>query len=59
MPAQLPFTPAESKKLVAKVVEGAEAYMGAQVPTVRVNSCLDCPVTWCAFLVGSNTWVVM
>lgn len=44
---------------VARVVEVAEASKGAQVPTVRVNSCFDCTVTWCAFPIGEKPWVVM
>ncbi|MEK7848788.1 MAG: hypothetical protein AAB270_07675 [Chloroflexota bacterium] len=44
---------------VTKVIRVAEACKGAQLPTVRVNSCLDCTVTWCAFPIGDKPWVTM
>ncbi|MDP6101644.1 MAG: hypothetical protein QGH66_09550 [Dehalococcoidia bacterium] len=44
---------------LGKVVEMAEASKGAQLPDVRVNSCFDCTVSWCAFPVGTKPWVVM
>jgi hypothetical protein len=44
---------------IARVVEVAEASKGAHLPATRVNSCLDCTVTWCAFPIGDKPWVVM
>ena len=48
-----------SEQQVAKVVALAEAAKGARLPALRVNSCLDCPTTWCAFPMGDKSWVVM
>lgn len=44
---------------VNRVIQVAEGCKGAQLPAVRVNSCFDCTVTWCAFPVGNKPWVVM
>jgi len=44
---------------IARVVAFAEAAKGARLPALRVNSCLDCPTTWCAFPIGEKSWVVM